>query len=170
MRVGNLSGLGAVYDTEGNPILQDGEEVLREVARDNLLVRKGKSRLFGDTLLDFTKEKGTLYLTNRRLIFLRTPDEWKKFRTYGHITSMDLAFSEASYARELKAKGGMEYVELPYTDVESFKAKKGKWADLHLCDEDGVPLRVMLDRRDRKDDKIKVLEDLLLEAGAEKLN
>lgn len=170
MRIGNLSGLGSVYDHDGNPILREGEEVHRTVTDDNVLVAKGKSRLHSETLLDITKEKGTLYVTENRLIFLRTPDEWKKFMTYGNIIGMDLAFSESSYARELKAKGGMEYLELHYNEVESFKTKKTKSATLHLRDPDGDLIRVMLNRRDRKDDKLVVLEELLLKAGIEKLN
>ncbi len=170
MRVGNIGGLGSVYDHNGNPILHENEDIVREISEDNILVLKGEGRLRSKTLLDTTKERGTLYLTDRRLIFLRRPDEWKKFYTYGNPFGMDVAFSEASYARELEKAGGMEYLELDYGEVKSFKSKKAKWADLHLQDRDGIPIRVMLDRRDRKDDKLVLLEELLIRAGAQKLS
>lgn len=170
MRVGNLSGLGSVYGSDGSPILEDEERVVCEASGDNILVLRGEGRLRSETILDHTKEKGTLYLTNRRLIFLRTPDEWKKLYTYGNPLGTATAFSEASYAQELKDKGGMEYLELQYEEVKAFRGKKGKWTNLYLQDSEGVKVEVLLARRDRKDDKLVVLEELLLKAGAEKLN
>lgn len=169
MRVGNLSGLGSVYDQEGNPIFVEGEELVREVPNDNILVMKGKGRLRSKTLLDTTKEKGTIYLTDRRLIFLRKPDPALKFRTYGNPFALGAAYSEAAYARGLRKVGGMEYLEVYYTEVRSFKSKKSKWTDLHVEGQDGIPVRVLLDRRDRRDDKLALLEELLLKAGASRI-
>ncbi len=170
MRAGDLSGLGSLYDENGNILLLMDEEVLRKIPNDNVMAIRGKGRLRGKTLLDITKEKGTMYLTNKRLVYLRHPDPWLKIRTYGTALGMGTAVSEAAKARDLKRLGGMQYLEVYYSEVKSFKSKKGKWAELYLDDEDGVPIRVLLDRRGRQDDKILLLEELLTRAGAEKLS
>ncbi len=168
MKVGNLSGLGSVYDEKGNPILLEGEALIREVPEDNILVIEGKGRLRSKTLLNSTKEKGTVYLTDRRFIFLRKPDPKLKFRTYGNPFTLATAHSEAAYARDLLKAGGMEYLEIYYTEVKSFKTKKSKYTDLHLESEAGTLVRVLLDRRDRGDDKLVIMEKMLIEAGAQK--
>lgn len=169
MRVGDIGGLGSIYDEAGNIILKDEEKVVLESPQDNLLVIKGKSRLFGKTLLDMTKERGTLYLTDRRIVFLRKPDPWLKLRTYGNAFGLGTAAAEAMKARDILRHQGMQFLEVYYSEIKSFKSKTAKWADLYLEDKDGVPIRIMLDRRNRKDDKFVLLEKLLLDAGTKKI-
>lgn len=170
MRVGDIGGRGRIYDKDGRLILLQGEIILKEVHDDNLIAVKGKGRIFRKRLIGATKERGTTYLTNRRLVFIRKPDAWLRFKTYGTPLGMGTAAAEALKARDILKFEAMEFLEVYYSEVKSFKSRGSKWADLFLMDDDGIPVRVMLDRRDRNDDKLLLLEQLLLEEGAKRVS
>ncbi len=170
MRVGDIGGLDDIYDNSGKLILKQGEQVLRKVENDNIDVYRGKFGLTARTLLGHTKEKGTLYLTDRRLVFIRNPDPWLAFQTYGTPFELATGLGKARYARDLKSLGLRSFVEISYSEVRSFRSKKGKWAELRLEDSDGVLVRVDLDRCGKEDDKIALLNNLLKKAGARELS
>ncbi len=171
MRIGDLEGLNEIYDAKGNPVLKPGEQILRRINGDNIYVWKGKRALSGKVLIGSTKEKGTLYLTDTRLIFIRTPDPALYLKTYGDPLSLSEGVSGSLKARDLKALGLKVFAELPYQEVRSFKShRRGKWMELRLDDEQGIPIRMNLVRRKKDDDKILVLEEMLVKHGAGKLD
>ncbi len=168
--MGDLGGLEEIYDEEGRLMLKEDEEILRKVDNDNINVWKGKHGLTGKTLLGYSKEKGTMYLTDRRLVFIRTPDPWLALKTHGTPLELAGGITGSLYAKDLKRLGLRHFVELYYSEVVTYKSKKGKWAELRLDDTDGVPIRVDISRRGKHDDKIVLLEELLRKAGSRKLN
>ncbi len=170
MRVGDLGGLGDIYDDSGELVLEEGERVLRKVENDDIHAWEGKHVLTGKILLGYSREKGTLYLTDRRLVFIRTPDAWLAFKTHGTPLELAAGVSNARRSRDLQKLGLRIFLELYYSEIRSFKSKTGKWAELRLEDEDGIPIRVDISRHGESDDKIVLLEELLRKAGVRKLN
>jgi hypothetical protein len=170
MQVGDIAGRGTIYDEDGNLILRKDERILRKVENDDILVWKGKRVLTSKDLFHYSKEKGTMYLTTERLVFVRTPDPWLAFKSYSTPFELHVGVTDSLYAKGLKRLGLKSYVELYYREVKTFKSKKGKSATLKLEDADGVPIHVAIDRLNKNDDKIIVLERLLLQAGAKKID
>lgn len=167
MRAGDLNGLHDVYDDNGVLIMKDGERLLRKIDGDNVDIWKGKHGILSKTLVPGTKEKGTLYITDQRLVFIRTPDPWLYYKTYSTPFALPEGISGAMKARDLKSMGLKVFAEIPLQDVKSFKShKKGKWMRLWLEDPDGTPIQVYIERLNKKDDKVLILEETLVKAGA----
>lgn len=171
MRAGDLGGLNEIYDVDGALILNKGERLLLKSAEDNIDLWKGKHGLLSRTLVARTKEKGTLYLTDKRLVFIRTPDPWLYYKTYGTPLGLSEGIPGAMKARDLRKLGLRVFAEIPYREVIAFKShKKGKWIELRLEDQDRVPVRADINRLGKDDGKISLLEEMLLKAGARKLD
>lgn len=171
MRVGDLGGLNDIYDENGELVLNPGERILKMLEGDNIDIWKGRHALRAKVLIGSTKEKGTIYITDKRLVFIRTPDPWLYYKTYSTPFALAEGIAGGLYSRDLKKLGLKVFAEIPYREVKSFKShKKGKWMELRLEDQEGIPIRVDLVRLNRNDDKILLLEELLNETGATKTN
>ena len=72
MRLGDLDGLGVLYDKLGRPVLADGEVLLAERTAEALALFKGK-RAKGPPLLHSGQGDALVVLTDRRLIVLVDP-------------------------------------------------------------------------------------------------
>lgn len=171
MKAGDLGGLHEIYDEAGNLIMKPGERLVRKSEGDNIDIWKGRHGLFSKTLVARTKEKGTIYITDRRLVFIRGPDPWLYLKTYSDPFSLPEGLTGSMYAGNLKKLGLKVFAEIPYNEVSSFRShKNGKWMELRLENKDGIPIRADVNRLNKDDDKILLLEKILLKAGAKKLN
>lgn len=170
MKAGDAEGLHAIYDESGGLILAREEHLVRKSEGDNIDIWKGKHGLFSKTLLPRTKEKGTLYVTNKRLVFIREPDPHLYYKTYSDPFSLPEGLAGSRYANSIRKLGLRIYAEISFDEVTSLKSHpKGKWIEIHLKDDDGIPIRADIYRLNNDDDKIPILEALLIEAGAEKV-
>jgi hypothetical protein len=64
---------------------------------------------------------GTMYFTDRRILFLRKPDIDQLSVIYGCRSSSDLPSDVRSRARDIAQSGGMEFIEIPYEDVVRYE-------------------------------------------------
>lgn len=171
MRVGDLGGKDEVYDEEGDLILKPGEQLVQRSDGDNIDVWKGRHGLSSKTLVTRTEEKGTMFITDRRLVFIREPDPSLYYKSHSDPFSLPEGLAGSRYAADLKGLGLRIFAEIPYDEVISFRShRKGKWIELRLEDEEGVPVRADINRLGKDDNKVRILEELLLQAGAKKLN
>ena len=114
MRLGDLDGLGVLYDKIGRPILADGEVLLAERTAEELALHKGK-RAKGTPLLHSGQGDALVVLTDRRLVVLVDPS------LHGARRVLHLPGAESwTRGKELFAviQGrGRYYVELNWYDI-----------------------------------------------------
>lgn len=142
MRVGDIEGRNVVYrltaarTNSGRVINFSGTIVLEP--REQLLFFKNetlpeiwnaggrKDRFFDDLyptsdgmLVNFHPRLGwgTMYFTDRRILFLRRPDIDQLRVIYGGSSPSNVPTEVSSKARSIAAMGGMEFFEIPHEDV-----------------------------------------------------
>ncbi|MCJ7464746.1 MAG: hypothetical protein MUO81_08410 [Thermoplasmata archaeon] len=146
MRVGNIDGNGVIYRvlSRGDPkgvatiyagdiILEGGERlvaVLRDTRLGLMIGWKSVGRddkypsIHGDmTPFHSYDGPGSLYITDRRIVFLRRPD-LKEIR--GNRSGEDMGVgSDLARARSILSANGLEYCEIKFEDIADFKEKRG---------------------------------------------
>jgi len=161
MRIGHLDGRNVVYDENGHLILEPGERLLRHVAKDNLDLSEGSSVWNMKMLFSPTPEKGDLYLTSRRLVFIRKPNPSLAFGAYSYPYGIPDALASAYKASALKRQKAFEFCEIALSDVKGYWVKKRTCGIVFLEGMPGRTRKAILYQRGREDDKLTVLRDLL---------
>lgn len=112
-----------------------------------------------------------MFLTDKRLVFIRSPDPGLYFKTYSTPFALPEGISGAVYAKNLKKLGLRIFAEISYGEVKTFKShRNGKWIRLWMEDNDGTPIQAYFERQNKHDNRVNLLEGLLLRAGATKIN
>ncbi|MFQ5886110.1 MAG: hypothetical protein ACE5II_02625 [Anaerolineae bacterium] len=140
--VGDLRGLREIYDDEGELIVEPGEKVLRMVENDDTNLWEGRRALTGRIFLGYPEQKVILYLTDERLVFIRNLQPWPIFKTHGTPFWLAVAVREALCAKNLECHCLKEFMELFYSEVETFKSKRDKWVQLELRNCNDIPITV----------------------------
>lgn len=161
MRIGNSDGKGSVYTNTGEPMLSRGEQIVRRIENDNMDVSEGSGFWNMKVLFPYTPEKGTLYLTSSRLLFIRKPNPDKVMRGYSYTTGAPDAVADFYRAYKLYKMGAFEYVEIPYSEIEGFYVKRGRAGDVFLPSRPDLTRKALLTRRSKSDDKLQVLRGFL---------
>lgn len=131
--------INVLHDSAGKPILENGEKVEGKI--DNVKCSVSKTRnpktwsFFLGTLI-FNKDVGigTLYRTNKRLIYIRDPRPGEHFRS-GGILGMPRQGVRGLQAKEWKEKGRKECISIPIRKI--VKCKKLQNAAVYVDDKSG---------------------------------
>ncbi|MFO8051098.1 MAG: hypothetical protein R6V01_05295 [Thermoplasmatota archaeon] len=124
MKYGDKDGFREIYDEDGELILGQNEKKL--VVEENVIpTLKSTWRYYGgDYLLE--PSKGTIYLTNERLVFINIPE--RMFAIGGEDESRAMSTSKKSnFELGDSASGGAlrEYFEIPNIEVMGAEKKEG---------------------------------------------
>ncbi len=163
---GELSGKDVVYDRDGRLILTSAETILLVSPEQNVYVECLEPKTKDSTIFQPTKEEGSLYITSRRLVFIRRPDPWRA--AWRDLTPFGVgdAAAKALRAKDLRALGAFEYFEVSLTEITSFNVKRGKYATI-IASGDHTKLRIEIDRKNRQDQKLVLLQQLVSAPAAE---
>ncbi|MBE0518260.1 MAG: hypothetical protein IH630_03400 [Thermoplasmata archaeon] len=149
MRVGDLDGKNSIYEVRavqdysgfvvnfsGHLIPESGEKILFFETESLLNIHKCGSinnhfyPSFGGESVEFYPEAGwgTLYLTDRRIIFLRKPEANQLYESYKSSSNMysPETVPDRVYMRAIRIHrfGGMEFLEIRYEDIIRFEEGK----------------------------------------------
>jgi hypothetical protein len=161
MKVGHVDGRGEIYNDKGQLILEPQETVECHVAGDTLNLSEGSSVWNMKTIFGHTAEKGSLVITNRRIVLIMAPDPFLAAKYDSTPYGLADAVSKAYRASALKKMKALEYCEIPFTDVEGFWVVKRTYGVLFLKSSPSVTRKAIMYQRGPKDDKFVVLKRLL---------
>ena len=161
MRSGHVDGKGVVYDDAGRLILFAGESLLREVRDDNLDVSEGSGLWNMRTLFGHTAEKGTLHITDCRIIFLLNPDPFLAAKYDAYPLGVPEAVAKAYRSKMIKSRKALEFCEIELDEVEGFWVKKRTYGVLFLRTSSDLTRKAIMYQRGAADDKFQVLKSLL---------
>jgi hypothetical protein len=149
MKFGDLEGKGTIYNEDGQAILQDGENIQKRFKGTciNWLTRK-RGKLLG---INNFEGEGEFIVTDKRLLFLRSPREfpagyWAVGRQSGGLVGDELvgggdwqyALARSNRAREL---GGLEFLEIPLDEIKRINIGKTD-AQIYIKNKDKFKLIV----------------------------
>ena len=127
MKIVGLRGKGIAYDANGVPILSEGEHLLATIPDENTLVWPGwgKRWIGGKILFSDAPGTGTLYLTDRRIVFTRKPDPWSAGK--GNMNPVGFAWGvdEMLRTRQIVKGGGFEFLEIRFNDIAFYRRWHG---------------------------------------------
>jgi len=126
MKYGDEDGYNSIYDGNGDPILHPKERVL---TKEEAVVPTLKStwRYYGGEYL-IDPSKGTLYLTNERMIFINIPERMvaigggDQMRAMSSSSKMGTSFSLGDLAPEATIR---EYFDIPNIEIMASERKEG---------------------------------------------
>lgn len=125
MRIGDIDGKGKIYDDEGHLILEEGEILHSQISKTLITIGRGWSP-FGKILFDGSYGNGTIFLTDKRIVFIRRPDV-KSIKT-SHWLQPDFGSGEVeekdkaiAHANRLNAFQAFDYLEIRYEDIALIK-------------------------------------------------
>ena len=107
MRSGHVDGKDTVYDEKGRLKMQRDERLLREIRDDNLDVSEGSDVWSMNTLFDSTAEKGTLLVTDRRIVLLRRPDPLLAAKNDAYPLGMADAVAKAYRSKMIRSRNAL---------------------------------------------------------------
>jgi hypothetical protein len=109
-------GLFKIYSYDGSPILDENEKIIdkiRTICYIGCRIGPVKHAL---TILD--SGDGILYRTNKRLIYIRTPQPFWAFSATG---GMPGSLAYVGWARELRDRGYRECFDIPMDEIIGFR-------------------------------------------------
>ncbi len=121
MRIGDIDGRGIIYDSEGRLLLENDESLVRVYRGFYAHVGRGWSWLGGKIMFDSHEGAGTLYVTNRRLVLIRLPNPHEILKAHGRSLGILPAAADAMRAKALRKGGVMQYCEIRYENISSYK-------------------------------------------------
>lgn len=148
MRVGDVDGLNSVYritarrdysgfviDFSGTLFLESGEKLLSFRTESLLHIVGSSSKTadrypsFGGELVEFYPEAGwgTMFITDRRIVFLRKPEYnqlWEAYKSTQHAYGGGIPDRVFNRALRIHRQGAMEYLEIRYEDVTHYEEGK----------------------------------------------
>ena len=123
MKYGDIQGKGKIYSASGDLILTPGEKVLKN--SQGMLHRGWIKYKLGWRTIMF-KGYGVFNFTDKRIIYLETPEFIKKIHTFnvdhelGDFGGWDY---HAHRMRRAAAMNAYMFLELPYSEITKFKHK-----------------------------------------------
>ena len=164
VRIGNIDGKGKIYDDRGELILNNGEQILYKNDEKRCVdVWKGWKPSSGNNLLfNSTAEIGTTYITNQRMIHIRTPDPYRKAKDELTPLGVPSAIPKMMKAKELLKRGGKEYCEIYFSEIKWYSMqKKKKYLSFYTITPSNSEIQYIV-RKDKRDDKkMEIIENLL---------
>lgn len=124
MRYGDKDGFREIYDEKGELILHPGEKTL--VTEENVVPSfKSTWRYYGgDYLLE--PSKGTLYLTNERLIFINIPERMFAIGNNDEARAMGAPMESSFELGDISPGAAVrEYFEIPNIEIMGSEKKEG---------------------------------------------
>jgi hypothetical protein len=161
MRSGSVEGKGVVYDELGRPILQEHEHIVRSIPNDNLDVSEAVGFAGMRSIFDASAERGVLYITSRRVLYVREPNAVLAAKRNLYPVGMADALADAYKARVLERLDAREFCEIAYDEVEGFWVKRRTYGVLFLKSPSRGTRKAIMYQRGSKDDKFVVLKELL---------
>ena len=145
MRLGDLDGLGVLYDKVGRPILGEGERLIAERRATLMALFEGK-RAKGQPRLHHDQGDVLVVLTDRRLLLLVDP-------SLGRARDVLRLPGEESWTRGMEMfkviQGrGRYYVELSWTELAKVKlpSQRRTAVTIPVMADGGVPHILQVDR------------------------
>lgn len=146
MRLGDLDGLGVLYDKLGRPILADGEVLLAERTAEALALFEGK-RAKGTPLLHSGQGDALVVLTDRRLLVLVDPSLHGARRVL-HLPGAESWTRGMELFAVIQGRGRyyaeLNWYEVPRVSVPAGRRKRA--VAIHLAPEGGGPRVLLVDR------------------------
>lgn len=145
MRLGDLDGLGGVYDRQGRPVLEEDEEVQAERTATAFALFDGR-RARGQPLLHHGQGEVGMTMTDRRLIVLVDPS----LGTARRVLQLpgDESWTKGMELFEVIQGRGRYYLVLRWSEVPRVKVPSPKkaTATLRLQPEGGGAATLLVDR------------------------
>ncbi len=160
VKSGDLSGKGVVYDDEGKLIQRPNERILHSSLEHNIYAKRLAPRQKHPRIFEPSKEEGFLYITDQRIVFIRKPDPWRAAWLDLTPVGISEALPKAMAAKDLKALKACRYIEVPYSEIVSFRVKRGRYATI-IAEDSMQRLLVEIYRKNRVDNKLDLLEQAL---------
>ncbi len=126
MRAGSLDGKGVIYDHDGRLALRPDESRVRVVTDAYAQVMPGWGRLAGkgSVIIDSYGGKGSWFITDKRMVFIRKPDSKGARRWLMGPTTFPDGVNEVLRCRQVVREGGYDYCEVLYEDVRFYKRRR----------------------------------------------
>lgn len=149
MKIGDVEGMGAIYNEEGEPILLKNESIQGRFIGSclNWATRK-RGKIHG--IMNFEGE-GEFIVTDKRLLFLRSPRDfppgyWAVGRQSGGLVGDELPGGgdwQYALARSNRAKemGGFEFLEIDLDEIKRINIGKEN-ARIYIQNDDKFKLIV----------------------------
>ncbi len=124
MRYGDKDGFKEIYDDKGELILQPNERIL--VTEENVIPSfKSTWRYYGGEYL-LEPSKGTIYLTNERLVFINIPERLFAVGGSDGARAVDAPVGSAFELGDMSPGAAVrEFVEIPNIEIMASEKKEG---------------------------------------------
>ena len=124
MRTGDLDGLGVLYNSDGQLVCEPGERVLKRYEHFYAHIARGWGNWVRTIVFDSRSGEGTVFVTDRRLVFIRRPNPWETLKSYGNPYGMPTGIVKSMKAKDVLEAGGKEYCEVRYNDIMRYQKKR----------------------------------------------
>jgi hypothetical protein len=154
IRIGDKDGVGSVYSTFGGILLRPGEEVLHQVADCDMHVQTPWRNWFPKTLFQMLSKKSPsqLYITTRRIVFLRKVNVWLEVKGDLYSLGLPTAMAKEQRLKQLELENARQFVEIRPDRLKLAKVRRRRLGiDLFLEGDDGVRYLVAFVSDDKKD-------------------
>jgi len=124
MRIGHVEGKGIIYDSNGELMLEEGEQFIRTY-RNYYMTVTTRWRSWGCNIaFDGNAGKGSVFVTDRRLVFVRTPNPFETLKQDSTPYGLPTGVAKSMRAKWILQAEGKEYCEVKYDDIVAYKKKR----------------------------------------------
>src|SRR2546430_17149231 len=163
VRAGDLDGLRRTYSDTGELVTESDEQIVRVATNWDVNVRSPWRKFLPRSIFEGFDGKATskLFVTNRRIVFVRDIDPWRQLK--GELTPLGIPTAAAKEVRlkRLKSLGARQYCEIRPLDLHVVKKssfdRRQSWIDLRLVGTDGKQYAVTLWKTDGPDQETRAL-------------
>ena len=124
MRIGDVDGRGVIYDRDGGLILEKGEQLIRAYRDYYATITTCWRPYLKHISFDGNAGKGTVYLTDRRLVFVRVPNPFETLKQDSTPYALPTGFAKSMRAKWILKARGMEFCEVRYDDIAAYRKKR----------------------------------------------
>jgi hypothetical protein len=129
MRIGNIDGLGIIYDENGEIILGNNEKLVDKFKAKCAVIYKKDQKEFGYKSL-FIRGEGTILLTNRRFVFIREPLSVLEIIDQHGAGGLHLSAKDIQKAKNIRQAKAKEYVSFDLYEISRINRAFLKWGIL----------------------------------------
>src|SRR5438445_5624801 len=126
VRAGDLDGLRRIYSDTGGLVTESDEQIVRVATSWDVNVRSPWRKFLPRSIFEGFDGKATskLFVTNRRIVFVRDIDPWRQLK--GELTPLGIPTAAAKEVRlkQLKSRGARQYCEFRPRDFRVVKIKR----------------------------------------------
>src|SRR2546426_3499139 len=163
VRVGDLDGLRRIYSDTGGLITESDEQIVRVATSWDVNVRSPWRKFLPRSMFEGFDGKATskLFVTNRRIVFVRDIDPWRQLK--GELTPLGIPTAAAKEVRlkQLKSRGARQYCEFRPQDFRVVRRRRfdrpRSWLDLRVFGVDGRRYAITLWNTDGPDQETRLL-------------